>query len=54
MLLLVFNTVTNIFRKNYISEIVENAPVQEERQENELKEDHKDKPKDINFIVKQK
>ena len=57
MLLLAFNTVTNIFRKNYISQILENAPSQEERQFNEIKErnnEPKERPKDINFIIKQK
>lgn len=50
MLLAVFHIVTDIFRKNYISQIIENAPVQEERTNTQNKE----RPKDISFIVKQK
>ena len=50
MLLAVFHTVTDTFRKNYISQIIENAPVREERPDLENKE----RPKDISFIVKQK
>lgn len=50
MLLLVFHIVTDTFRKNYVSQIKENAPMQEERPNITNSE----KPKDINLIVKQK
>ena len=43
-------SVIDTFRKNYISQIIENAPVREERPGLENKE----RPKDISFIVKQK
>ena len=47
MLLSVFHIVTDIFRRNYIFEIMENAPVRDEYQSNEIKE----RTKDIGFIV---
>ncbi|MBR2587587.1 MAG: HAMP domain-containing histidine kinase [Bacilli bacterium] len=50
MLLLVFNGVTNTFRKKYISEIIESEPIVRERQV----PPQDDKTKDINLKIKQK
>ena len=50
LLLLVFHTVTDTFRRNYISEMIENEPVTRERQE----PPQENKPNSINSKVRQK
>lgn len=57
MLLLVFNLVTNSFRRNYVSEIKENALIAEQQlahNKTQAEPAREEKTRDISFIIRQK